>query len=193
MARELAFGRGCRGTAERDVDEILYSMELGLARLCAEARLCARTVVVCSTVFSSAFALPTVGDSPGPPVAPPGWSRWLVPPPPSRSTSPSARRTPSPCSSHPWSPRSASPARRARSPPARHRHAGLSAAFGGTLVERHGPRCWAMTVALVCFSSGFLLSALGAAVEQYWPDPSSATASSAGSASASATSRRSPR
>jgi MFS family permease len=25
-----------------------------------------------------------------------------------------------------------------------------------------------MTVALVCFSSGFLLSALGAAVEQYW-------------------------
>lgn len=44
---------------------------------------------------------------------------------------------------------------------------GLSAAFGGTLVERHGPR-WAMTVALVCFSSGFLLSALGAAVEQYW-------------------------
>lgn len=44
---------------------------------------------------------------------------------------------------------------------------GLSAAFGGTLVERHGPR-WAMTVALICFSSGFLLSALGAAVEQYW-------------------------
>ncbi|GGT06494.1 MFS transporter [Streptomyces chromofuscus] len=44
---------------------------------------------------------------------------------------------------------------------------GLSAAFGGTLVERNGPR-WAMTVALVCFSSGFLLSALGAATEQYW-------------------------
>jgi MFS family permease len=44
---------------------------------------------------------------------------------------------------------------------------GLSAAFGGTLVERNGPR-WAMTVALVCFSSGFLLSALGAAMEQYW-------------------------
>lgn len=44
---------------------------------------------------------------------------------------------------------------------------GLSAAFGGTLVERNGPR-WAMTVALVCFSSGFLLAALGAAVEQYW-------------------------
>lgn len=44
---------------------------------------------------------------------------------------------------------------------------GLSAAFGGTLVERNGPR-WAMTVALVCFSSGFLISALGAATEQYW-------------------------
>ncbi|MGW6308338.1 L-lactate MFS transporter [Streptomyces niveus] len=44
---------------------------------------------------------------------------------------------------------------------------GLSAAFGGTLVERNGPR-WAMTVALVCFSSGFLISALGAATEQFW-------------------------
>ncbi|MFD0602836.1 OFA family MFS transporter [Streptomyces aureus] len=44
---------------------------------------------------------------------------------------------------------------------------GLSAAFGGTLVERNGPR-WAMTVALVCFSSGFLLSALGAATGQFW-------------------------
>jgi MFS family permease len=44
---------------------------------------------------------------------------------------------------------------------------GLSAAFGGTLVERNGPR-WAMTVALICFSSGFLLSALGAYTEQYW-------------------------
>ncbi|MFD9905513.1 OFA family MFS transporter [Streptomyces sp. NPDC059063] len=44
---------------------------------------------------------------------------------------------------------------------------GLSAAFGGTLVERNGPR-WAMSVALVCFSSGFLLAALGAATRQYW-------------------------
>ena len=44
---------------------------------------------------------------------------------------------------------------------------GLSAAFGGTLVERNGPR-WAMSVSLVCFSSGFLLAALGAAIEQYW-------------------------
>ena len=44
---------------------------------------------------------------------------------------------------------------------------GLSAAFGGTLVERNGPR-WAMFVSLVCFSSGFLISALGAATGQYW-------------------------
>ncbi|MBA0052211.1 MFS transporter [Streptomyces sp. AJS327] len=44
---------------------------------------------------------------------------------------------------------------------------GLSAAFGGTLVERNGPR-WAMAVSLLCFSSGFLLAALGAATHQFW-------------------------
>ncbi|MEV0161417.1 OFA family MFS transporter [Nonomuraea fuscirosea] len=44
---------------------------------------------------------------------------------------------------------------------------GLSAAFGGTLVERNGPR-WAMFVSMACFSSGFLLSALGVATRQYW-------------------------
>jgi MFS family permease len=44
---------------------------------------------------------------------------------------------------------------------------GLSAAFGGTLVEKNGPR-WAMFVSLVCFSSGFLISALGAATGQFW-------------------------
>ncbi|MGP3965136.1 L-lactate MFS transporter [Nonomuraea sp. 3N208] len=44
---------------------------------------------------------------------------------------------------------------------------GLSAAFGGTLVERNGPR-WAMFVSTACFSSGFLLSALGVAISQYW-------------------------
>lgn len=44
---------------------------------------------------------------------------------------------------------------------------GLSAAFGGTLVERNGPR-WAMFVAMSCFSSGFLISALGVASSQYW-------------------------
>jgi MFS family permease len=44
---------------------------------------------------------------------------------------------------------------------------GLSAAFGGTLVERKGPR-WAMFVSMACFSSGFLISALGMALSQYW-------------------------
>ncbi|WP_275294792.1 OFA family MFS transporter [Amycolatopsis sp. La24] len=44
---------------------------------------------------------------------------------------------------------------------------GLSAAFGGTLVEKNGPR-WAMTVATVCFSAGFLLAALGVATGQFW-------------------------
>ncbi|GAA4971364.1 OFA family MFS transporter [Nonomuraea thailandensis] len=44
---------------------------------------------------------------------------------------------------------------------------GLSAAFGGTLVERNGPR-WAMFVSMTCFASGFLLSALGVYTRQYW-------------------------
>lgn len=44
---------------------------------------------------------------------------------------------------------------------------GLSAAFGGTLVERNGPR-WAMLVSMVCFSGGFCISALGAWLAQYW-------------------------
>ncbi|MFG2072408.1 L-lactate MFS transporter [Nonomuraea maritima] len=44
---------------------------------------------------------------------------------------------------------------------------GLSAAFGGTLVERNGPR-WAMFVSMTCFSSGFLISALGVLLSQYW-------------------------
>ncbi|WP_307111905.1 L-lactate MFS transporter [Streptomyces demainii] len=44
---------------------------------------------------------------------------------------------------------------------------GLSAAFGGTLVEKKGPR-WAMFVALVAFSSGFLIAALGVATRNYW-------------------------
>ncbi|MET7322563.1 OFA family MFS transporter [Streptomyces sp. NPDC005549] len=103
-----------------------------------------------------------------PPVAPPGWSRWLVPP-AALSVHLSIGQA------YAWS---------VFKPPLESALGlsgtqsalpfqlgivmlGLSAAFGGTLVERHGPR-WAMTVALVCFSSGFLLSALGAAVEQYW-------------------------
>ncbi|MFE5186530.1 OFA family MFS transporter [Streptomyces sp. NPDC056628] len=103
-----------------------------------------------------------------PPMAPAGWSRWLVPP-AALSVHLSIGQA------YAWS---------VFKPPLESALGlsgtqsalpfqlgivmlGLSAAFGGTLVERKGPR-WAMTVALVCFSSGFLLAALGAAVEQYW-------------------------
>ncbi|HEY2223225.1 OFA family MFS transporter [Actinomycetospora sp.] len=44
---------------------------------------------------------------------------------------------------------------------------GLSAAFAGTTVERRGPR-WAMLVSTIFFSGGFLVSALGMALSQYW-------------------------
>jgi MFS family permease len=44
---------------------------------------------------------------------------------------------------------------------------GVSAALFGTRVERNGPR-WAMFVATCCFSSGFLVSALGVVTRQYW-------------------------
>ncbi|MET9408509.1 OFA family MFS transporter [Streptomyces sp. NPDC002935] len=103
-----------------------------------------------------------------PPVAPPGWSRWLVPP-AALSVHLSIGQA------YAWS---------VFKPPLESALGlsgtqsalpfqlgivmlGLSAAFGGTFVERNGPR-WAMTVALVCFSSGFLIAALGAATEQYW-------------------------
>ena len=44
---------------------------------------------------------------------------------------------------------------------------GVSAALFGTAVDHRGPR-WAMLVATACFSSGFLISALGVATGQYW-------------------------
>ncbi|MET7777743.1 OFA family MFS transporter [Streptomyces mirabilis] len=103
-----------------------------------------------------------------PPVAPLGWSRWLVPP-AALSVHLSIGQA------YAWS---------VFKPPLESALGlsgtqsalpfqlgivmlGLSAAFGGTLVERNGPR-WAMTVALVCFSTGFLIASLGAATEQYW-------------------------
>jgi len=43
---------------------------------------------------------------------------------------------------------------------------GLSAALGGTRVEKHGPR-WAMTVSMACWASGFLLAALGVRLGWY--------------------------
>ena len=44
---------------------------------------------------------------------------------------------------------------------------GVSAALFGTAVDHRGPR-WAMVVATCCFSAGFLISALGVAIGQYW-------------------------
>lgn len=44
---------------------------------------------------------------------------------------------------------------------------GLSAAIFGTRVEKNGPR-WAMSVSLVFFVSGLLLSALGMSLGQFW-------------------------
>ncbi|MFG2452692.1 OFA family MFS transporter [Streptomyces sp. NPDC048512] len=103
-----------------------------------------------------------------PPVAPPGWSRWLVPPAAlsvhlsiGQAYAWSVFKPPLESSLGLSGTESALPFQLGIV------MLGLSAAFGGTLVERNGPR-WAMTVALVCFSSGFLISALGAATEQYW-------------------------
>jgi MFS family permease len=44
---------------------------------------------------------------------------------------------------------------------------GVSAAVFGTAVDRNGPR-WAMFIATVCFSVGFLVSAFGVWIGQYW-------------------------
>ncbi|WP_420036652.1 OFA family MFS transporter [Streptomyces sp. cg28] len=103
-----------------------------------------------------------------PPVAPPGWSRWLVPPAAlavhlsiGQAYAWSVFKPAVEDALHVSGTQSALPFQLAIV------MLGLSAAFGGTLVERNGPR-WAMTVALVCFSSGFLISALGAGLEQFW-------------------------
>src|SRR3712207_1842563 len=44
---------------------------------------------------------------------------------------------------------------------------GLSAAFGGTWMERNGPRK-AMFLAALCWSAGFFVGALGVATKQLW-------------------------
>ncbi|WP_353945799.1 OFA family MFS transporter [Streptomyces sp. HUAS MG91] len=103
-----------------------------------------------------------------PPVAPPGWSRWLVPPAAlavhlsiGQAYAWSVFKPAVEDALHVSGTQSALPFQLAIV------MLGLSAAFGGTLVERNGPR-WAMSVALICFSSGFLISALGAGLEQFW-------------------------
>ena len=101
-------------------------------------------------------------------VAPAGWSRWLIPPAAlsihlaiGQAYAWSVFKPPLEDSLHLSGTASALPFQVAIV------MLGLSAAFGGTLVERNGPR-WAMFVSALCFSSGFLISALGAATEQYW-------------------------
>ncbi|MFF0743703.1 OFA family MFS transporter [Streptomyces sp. NPDC004111] len=101
-------------------------------------------------------------------VAPPGWSRWLVPPAAlavhlsiGQAYAWSVFKPPLEASLGLSGTASALPFQLGIV------MLGLSAAFGGTLVERNGPR-WAMCVSLICFSSGFLISALGAATHQYW-------------------------
>ncbi|MBO1331031.1 OFA family MFS transporter [Streptomyces sp. VRA16 Mangrove soil] len=103
-----------------------------------------------------------------PPVAPPGWSRWLVPPAAlsihlsiGQAYAWSVFKPSLESALHLSGTQSALPFQLGIV------MLGLSAAFGGTLVERNGPR-WAMSVALICFSLGFLISALGAGLEQYW-------------------------
>ncbi|KUF14530.1 OFA family MFS transporter [Streptomyces silvensis] len=103
-----------------------------------------------------------------PPVAPPGWSRWLVPPAAlsvhlsiGQAYAWSVFKPPLESALDLSGTQSALPFQLGIV------MLGLSAAFGGTLVERNGPR-WAMSVALVCFTSGFLLAALGAETRQYW-------------------------
>ncbi|WP_405166356.1 OFA family MFS transporter [Nocardia sp. NBC_01499] len=101
-------------------------------------------------------------------IAPPGWSRWLVPPAAlsihlaiGQAYAWSVFKPPLEKAMDISGTGSALPFQIAIV------MLGLSAAFGGTLVERRGPR-WAMTVSLVCFSSGLLISALGAYANAYW-------------------------
>ncbi|MFE3190048.1 OFA family MFS transporter [Nocardia sp. NPDC059240] len=100
--------------------------------------------------------------------APPGWSRWLVPPAAlsihlaiGQAYAWSVFKPPLEKTMHISGTGSALPFQIAIV------MLGLSAAFGGTTVEKRGPR-WAMAVSLVCFCSGLLVSALGAALSQYW-------------------------
>jgi MFS family permease len=101
-------------------------------------------------------------------VAPPSWSRWLVPPAAlsihlaiGQAYAWSVFKPPLESSLNLSGTASALPFQLAIV------MLGVSAAFGGTTVERKGPR-WAMFVSMTCFSSGFLISALGMALSQYW-------------------------
>src|SRR3954465_15586954 len=103
-----------------------------------------------------------------PPLAPPGWSRWLVPPAAlsvhlsiGQAYAWSVFKQPLESALSLSGTLSALPFQLGIV------MLGLSAAFAATLVEPNAP-LWAMWVSLLCFSSGFLIAALGAATRQYW-------------------------
>ncbi|QKV74970.1 OFA family MFS transporter [Amycolatopsis sp. Hca4] len=101
-------------------------------------------------------------------VAPPSWTRWLVPPAAlsvhlsiGQAYAWSVFKTPLEKTMHLNGTQSSLPFQLGIV------MLGLSAAFGGTLVEKNGPR-WAMFVSMCCFASGFLVAALGVATGQFW-------------------------
>ncbi|MCD2196383.1 OFA family MFS transporter [Actinomycetospora endophytica] len=101
-------------------------------------------------------------------IAPPGWSRWLVPPAAlaihlsiGQAYAWSVLKTPVQTSLHTSAVGSALPFQVAILV------LGLSAAFGGTTVERRGPR-WSMIMAAIFWGAGFLVAALGIVAGQLW-------------------------
>jgi MFS family permease len=105
-------------------------------------------------------------------IAPPGWTRWLIPPAAlsihlaiGQAYAWSVFKTPLAATMLADNPNSgvltALPFQLAII------MLGLSAALFGTRVDANGPR-WAMVVATACFVAGFLISALGCYTGQYW-------------------------
>jgi MFS family permease len=101
-------------------------------------------------------------------VAPPGWSRWLIPPAAlaihlsiGQVYAWSAFKTSLEKGMHIGGVASALPFTLGIV------MLGLSAALFGTKVDANGPR-WAMVVASSCFVAGFLIAALGVYTGQYW-------------------------
>ncbi|GAA1305814.1 L-lactate MFS transporter [Pseudonocardia xinjiangensis] len=101
-------------------------------------------------------------------VAPPGWSRWLIPPAAlsihlaiGQAYAWSVFKPPLEAGLGISGVQSALPFTLAII------MLGVSAALFGTKVDANGPR-WAMVVASACFVAGFLISALGLYFSQYW-------------------------
>src|SRR3954453_12790444 len=101
-------------------------------------------------------------------VAPPGWSRWLIPPAAlsihlsiGQAYAWSVFKPPLEAGMHISGVASALPFTFGLI------MLGLSAAVFGTKVDANGPR-WAMAVASACFVAGFLVSAVGLFLNQYW-------------------------